>query len=76
MKRHGATVVGGNVRELVFRSIYSARDAELQLRARSYGDIDVFAEEEIDLAAKYPEATLTRGWDYWASRLQPPSALR
>ena len=28
-----------------------------------------------DLAAKYPEATLTRAWDYWASRLQPPSAL-
>lgn len=75
MKRHGATVVGRDVRELVFRSIYSARDAELQLRARSYGDIDVFTEEEIDLAAKYPEATLTRAWDYWASRLQPPSAL-
>jgi ribulose-5-phosphate 4-epimerase/fuculose-1-phosphate aldolase len=68
MKRHGATVVGRDVRELVFRSIYSSRDAELQLHARQYGDIDVFTDEEIALAGKYPEATLTRAWDYWATR--------
>ena len=68
MKRHGATVVGRDVRELVFRSIYSSRDADLQLQARQYGDIDVFTDEEIALAGKYPEATLTRAWDYWATR--------
>ena len=41
MKRHGATVVGSSMRELVFRSIYSCRDAELQLRALTYGEISV-----------------------------------
>jgi len=75
MKRHGATVVGRDLRELVFRSIYSCRDAELQLRARSYGAVDVFTEAEIELAAQYPEATLTRAWDYWVSRLQGSSNL-
>jgi len=70
MKRHGATVVGSNVRDLVFRSIYSCRDADLQLRALGYGGIDSFTDAEIELAAKFPEATLTRAWNYWCSRLQ------
>ncbi len=69
MKRHGATVVGSSLRELAFRSIYSCRDAELQLRARSYGPIDSFTDDEIDLAGKFPEATLSRAWNYWCARL-------
>jgi ribulose-5-phosphate 4-epimerase/fuculose-1-phosphate aldolase len=70
MKRHGATVVGTNLRELVFRSIYSVRDAELQLRALSCGPIDIFTDEEIDLAGRFPEATLARAWNYWHMRLR------
>ena len=35
MRRHGATVVGGTLQETVFRTIYSHRNAELQLRARA-----------------------------------------
>jgi ribulose-5-phosphate 4-epimerase/fuculose-1-phosphate aldolase len=69
MKRHGATVVGASLRELVFRSIYSCRDAELQLRALAYGNISAFTDEEIALAEKFPDATLVRAWDYWRSRL-------
>jgi ribulose-5-phosphate 4-epimerase/fuculose-1-phosphate aldolase len=70
MKRHGATVVGANLRELVFRSIYSVRDAELQLRALSCGPIDSFTDEEIDMAGRFPEATLARAWNYWHMRLR------
>ena len=33
MRRHGATVVGGALRELVFRTLYSAKNAEHQLTA-------------------------------------------
>jgi ribulose-5-phosphate 4-epimerase/fuculose-1-phosphate aldolase len=69
MKRHGATVVGTSLRDLVFRSIYSCRDADLQLRSLPYGRIDAFTDEEIALAGRYPEATLTRAWNYWCSRL-------
>lgn len=69
MKRHGATVVGRSLRDLVFRSIYSCRDAELQLRALTYGEIDAFTDDEIALAGKFPETTLARAWDYWRSRL-------
>lgn len=70
MKRHGATVVAKDLRELAFRSIYSCRDAELQLRALIYGKIDVFTDAEIDLAGKFPEATLSRAWNYWCARLE------
>lgn len=69
MKRHGVTVVGRSLRELVFRSIYSCRDAEIQLRSLVYGEIDAFTPEEIALAEKFPEATLVRAWDFWRSRL-------
>lgn len=69
MKRHGATVVASSLRELAFRSIYCCRDAELQLRALQYGPIDAFTDAEIDLAAKFPEATLSRAWNYWCARL-------
>lgn len=68
MKRHGATVVASNLRELAFRAIYGCRDAELQLRGLQYGPIDVFTDQEIDLAGKFPESTLARAWDYWRVR--------
>jgi len=73
MKRHGATVVGRNVRELVFRSIYSARDAELQLRAR-YTETSTCSPRRKSTCRQVSEATLTRAWDYWrrvCHRLRP-----
>jgi ribulose-5-phosphate 4-epimerase/fuculose-1-phosphate aldolase len=70
MKRHGATVVAKDLRELAFRSIYSCRDAELQLRALTYGKIDVFTDAEIELAGNFNEATLSRAWNYWRTRLE------
>ncbi|MDO9413288.1 MAG: class II aldolase/adducin family protein [Pseudolabrys sp.] len=73
MKRHGATVVASDLRELAFRTIYSVRDAELQLRAMTYGDIDVFNDAEIELAGKFPEASLSRAWDYWVARMRGPA---
>lgn len=70
MKRHGATLVASNLVELAFRAIYSCRDAEIQLKARLYGEIDAFNDQEIDLASKYRDATLVRAWDCWSARLR------
>ncbi len=69
MKRHGATVVGSSLRELAFRSVYSCRDADLQLRAHAYGPVDALSEAEVDLASKFPESTIARGWALWCARL-------
>ena len=38
MRRHGATVAAKNLTELVFRTIYSDRNAELQLMCKAQGD--------------------------------------
>lgn len=69
MKRHGATVVGANLRDLVFRAIYSCRDARLQLAAQAFGPISTFTDAEIDLAGNYSETTLSRAWTHWCSRI-------
>ena len=37
MRRHGATVAAQNLTELVFRTIYSYRNAELQLTVQGAG---------------------------------------
>ena len=37
MRRHGVTVAGKNLIELVFRTIYSYRNAELQLACKAQG---------------------------------------
>ncbi|TMJ44994.1 MAG: class II aldolase/adducin family protein [Alphaproteobacteria bacterium] len=37
LRRHGASLAGKSLRECVFRSIYSTRNAELQLRAMAIG---------------------------------------
>jgi ribulose-5-phosphate 4-epimerase/fuculose-1-phosphate aldolase len=69
MKRHGATAVGSNIQELVFRCIYSCRNASMQLDAAKYGRVDVFTAEEVALASKFPDSTVNRAWDYWRVKI-------
>ena len=52
MWRHGATVVGATIHELVFRSIYSCRNAEFQRQAqRRSGKVGTLSPGEIERAA-------------------------
>jgi len=71
MGRHGATVVGASLRELVFRTIYTARNAELQTKAKLLGAVHGLTPEEIKKAAAYNlrPAPMERAWDLWAMRL-------
>ena len=72
MNRHGATVVGANVRELVFRAIYSCRNAEFQLAAHALGKIQPLSPGEIERAGALnaqPNVT-SRTWEYWLMRLK------
>jgi ribulose-5-phosphate 4-epimerase/fuculose-1-phosphate aldolase len=75
MKRHGATVVGKDLREVVFRSVYGCRDALLQATARLHGPVDTFSDDEIALAGRFPEPTLARAWHYWKARLPRAEAM-
>ena len=51
MRRHGATVVGHDVRELVFRSIAMCQNAEYQMRALALGSFGPLTLGETKLAA-------------------------
>ena len=67
MRRHGATVVGGELRELVFRTIYSAKNAEHQLQAHMLGHVSPLTDGEADMASQLNLASgpLARAYEYW-----------
>ena len=72
MNRHGATVVGAGLRELVSRSIFLCQNADYQLRAMMLGTPQPLHPGEIELAGKInvkPTAA-ERTWEYWSVRLK------
>ena len=72
MKRHGATVVGASLRELVSRSIYLCWNADYQFRASLIGELRPLHPGEIKLASAInvrPSAA-ERTWEYWSARLK------
>jgi ribulose-5-phosphate 4-epimerase/fuculose-1-phosphate aldolase len=71
MRRHGATVVGGELRELVFRTIYSAKNAEHQLAAHMLGHVSPLTDGEAEMAAglNLAPGPLARAYEYWVTRL-------
>jgi ribulose-5-phosphate 4-epimerase/fuculose-1-phosphate aldolase len=81
MRRHGATVVGHSLRELVFRSIYSCDNARYLSEARRLGNVGPLTQGEVEMAqAIYQLPTAqSRAWEYWVARLakrggMPPPA--
>jgi hypothetical protein len=71
MRRHGATVVGGNLRELVFRTIYSAKNAEHQLAAAALGNVSPLTAGEAEMASglNLAPGPVARAYEYWLRRL-------
>jgi HCOMODA/2-hydroxy-3-carboxy-muconic semialdehyde decarboxylase len=71
MRRHGATVVGGSLRELVFRTIYSAKNAEHQLAAHMLGNVSPLSTGETQMAFEIHRAPgpLARAYEFWVRRL-------
>ncbi|HLQ89429.1 MAG TPA: class II aldolase/adducin family protein [Xanthobacteraceae bacterium] len=72
MTHHGATVVGGDVRELVSRSIFICQNAQFQLQAHLLGNVVPLSRGETRLAGtinSMPNVT-GRTWEYWTMRLE------
>jgi len=73
MRRHGVTAVGMTLENLVFRTIYSYRNAELQLLTVAQGmTISPLTPGEAKMAMDRnleprPQA---RAWEYWSVRLK------
>ena len=79
MRRHGVTVVGGSLKEVVFRSIMTHRNAELLLRALTAGNgkVTPLSAGEQKLSESYSLAArpLGRAWEYWETRLTKAGEL-
>jgi len=77
MRRHGATVVSTNLRELVFRTIYGARNAEYQTQAKLIGKVNALTPGETKMAGTLPlqPNTTSRAWEYWSTRLAKRGAM-
>ncbi len=71
MRRHGATVAGKTLEELVFRTIYTARNAALQIQAYTLGHVSPLTATEAELAGEYNlrPGPIARAWEYWSVRL-------
>jgi ribulose-5-phosphate 4-epimerase/fuculose-1-phosphate aldolase len=77
MRRHGATVAGIDIQQLLFRTIYTCRNAELQSQAHAHGHVGALTPAEAEKAATYNlrPGPIQRAWDYWMRRLNEAEAL-
>jgi ribulose-5-phosphate 4-epimerase/fuculose-1-phosphate aldolase len=77
MNRHGATVVGGGLKELVSRSIFMCQNAEYQLRALALGTPQPLYAGEVKLAGALSllPNVVTRTWEYWSMRLEAAGGM-
>lgn len=76
MNRHGATVVGSGLKELVSRSIFMCQNADYQQRALMLGAAAPLHTGEIKLAgaiSRLPNV-VSRTWEYWSARVAPTAA--
>jgi ribulose-5-phosphate 4-epimerase/fuculose-1-phosphate aldolase len=76
MRRHGATVAGISVEEMVFRSVFSCRNAEMQREAQSLGGVSALTPIEIKKAGAFnlEPRPIARAWEYWTTRLSKAEA--
>jgi HCOMODA/2-hydroxy-3-carboxy-muconic semialdehyde decarboxylase len=77
LRRHGASLVGKSVRECVFRSIYTTRNAELQLRAMTIGTPSPLTAGEAEKCGGHNLGArgVERAWEYWVTRLAKAEAM-
>ena len=69
MQHHGATVVGKNIQELVFRAVTSCKNAEFLYRALALGPAPGLTPGEIEKAGKVPDFAMARAWKLWEGRI-------
>jgi HCOMODA/2-hydroxy-3-carboxy-muconic semialdehyde decarboxylase len=77
MTHHGATVVGGNPRELVSRAIFMCQNAQYQLQAHLLGKVVPLSSGETRLAGSINAMpnVVGRTWEYWTMRLADEGRL-
>jgi HCOMODA/2-hydroxy-3-carboxy-muconic semialdehyde decarboxylase len=66
MRGHGATIVASSLHLVVYRAIYAALNAKLQIDAmRLGGDVTYLSDDEVALCVESVENTNERAWAMW-----------
>jgi len=68
---------GRTLRELVFRTVYSHANAEIQLRSMAIGKIGALNATERQRAEprQLQPRPMARAWEYWTTRLEKAGGL-
>jgi ribulose-5-phosphate 4-epimerase/fuculose-1-phosphate aldolase len=65
MRGHGATIVAPSLHLAVYRAIYAALNAKLQMEAMRLGDVNYLTPEEVAHCVEGVESTNERAWALW-----------
>jgi len=67
MRGHGATMVGSSIREAVYRAVYAAQNAAIELQALQLGNGEVtfLDPQEAELYDRYSGEVAHRPWNMW-----------
>jgi ribulose-5-phosphate 4-epimerase/fuculose-1-phosphate aldolase len=68
MRGHGSTVVGGSIRQAVYRAVYAELNARYQIEAMRLGEVTFLTEAESRACAANIEAQVQRPWDLWVEQ--------
>ncbi len=71
MRGHGSTVVGGNVKQAVYRAVYTEVNARLMMDALRIGSgITTLTQGEADTTLEIVETQIPRAWNLWKMRAE------
>jgi len=72
MRRHGATVAGRSIRELIFRTVFGSDNCKLLAQAMAMGHVDSLSPGEIELTSAHQQRppSTNRAWDYWVRQIE------
>ena len=71
MRGHGATMVGKTIRHSVYRAVYAALNAQIQMEAMRFGgQVTYLAKEEADNYERYIDEVIHRPWNMWVREVE------
>jgi len=65
MRGHGSTAVGGDLRQAVYRAVYTEVNARLQMEAMRLGPVVYLSDDEAANAAATNARQVDRAWELW-----------
>jgi ribulose-5-phosphate 4-epimerase/fuculose-1-phosphate aldolase len=65
MRGHGATMTGQSIKHAVFRGIYAALNATMQMDAMRMGEVTYLADEEAMKGMDINDRFVDRSWNLW-----------